>query len=46
MAIREGRTSDGLACCEFQQEVTIGGEKVEALGTACQQADGSWRVAK
>lgn len=41
---REGRTADGRYCREFQQEVTIGGQREEAYGTACQQPDGSWQV--
>ncbi|NBX85643.1 MAG: glycine zipper 2TM domain-containing protein [Proteobacteria bacterium] len=43
-ATREGRTSDGAACREYQQTVTIGGKTEKAYGTACKQADGSWKV--
>ena len=43
-AVRNGTTSDGRQCREFQQQVTIGGSKTEAYGTACQQPDGSWKV--
>lgn len=31
-------------CREYQQTVTIGGQKQQAYGTACRQSDGSWRV--
>ena len=41
---REGHTRDGRYCREFRQEVTIGGRREEAYGTACQQPDGSWQV--
>lgn len=42
--VREGRTSDGSACREYQQTVTIGGKTEKAYGTACKQADGSWKI--
>lgn len=31
-------------CREFQQSVVVGGRSEQAYGTACRQADGSWRV--
>lgn len=43
-AVREGTSSTGLYCREFQQTVTIGGETEEAYGTACQQPDGAWEI--
>jgi surface antigen len=42
--VREGTTSSGLYCREFQQSVRIGGRTEQAYGTACQQPDGSWRM--
>lgn len=42
--VREGRDSSGSACREYQQTVTIGGRTTQAYGTACKQADGSWRI--
>jgi surface antigen len=36
--------SGGGYCREFQNEVTIGGKKENAYGTACRQPDGSWKV--
>lgn len=36
---------NGQYCREYQQTVTIGGETVDAYGTACRQPDGSWKVA-
>ena len=34
----------GQPCREYQQTVTIGGQQQQAYGTACRQADGSWKV--
>lgn len=42
--VREGRDSNGSACREYQQTVTIGGKTEKAYGTACKQADGSWKI--
>ena len=44
VATREGTSSTGRYCREFQQTVTIGGKSEQAYGTACQQPDGSWEV--
>ncbi len=41
---REGRTSSGLPCREYQQSITVGGRTEEAYGTACLQADGAWKI--
>jgi hypothetical protein len=41
---REGTSTSGRYCREFQQTVTIGGRAEQAYGTACQQPDGSWQV--
>lgn len=41
---RDGTSSDGRYCREFQQTVTVGGRKEQAYGTACQQPDGTWQV--
>ena len=43
-AIRDGQTTSGLYCREFQSEVTVGGQKQSAHGTACREPDGSWRI--
>jgi surface antigen len=42
--IRDGRTSNGQYCREFQSVVTVGGERQNAHGTACREPDGSWRI--
>jgi hypothetical protein len=43
-AIREGTTTQGRYCREFQQQVTVGGHAEQAYGTACQQPDGGWEI--
>ncbi len=42
--IRDGTSSSGNYCREFQQTVTIGGKTESAYGTACRQPDGSWQI--
>lgn len=37
-------TNQGVPCREFVQQIVVGGETVQAYGTACRQADGSWRI--
>ncbi len=45
VATREGKSSEtGLTCREYQQSITVGGKTEEAYGTACLQADGSWKI--
>ena len=36
--------TNGTPCREFVQTVSIGGHIEEAYGTACRQADGSWKI--
>jgi hypothetical protein len=43
-AVREGTSTLGRYCREFQQEVTIAGKTEQAYGTACRQPDGTWEV--
>jgi hypothetical protein len=42
--LRDGRSSDGQYCREFQQTVTVGGRSEQAYGVACRQPDGAWRI--
>lgn len=42
--IRDGRSSNGRYCREYQQTVSVGGRQQSAYGTACQQPDGSWEI--
>lgn len=42
--LRDGTSTTGRYCREFQQEVTIGGQGEAAYGTACRNSDGSWEV--
>lgn len=41
---RTSYSEAGQPCREYQQTVTIGGETQQAYGTACRQADSSWRI--
>ena len=44
MPTRTVTRADGTPCREFTTTVMIGGKEEEAYGTACRQADGSWKV--
>lgn len=41
---RDGYTSSGTYCREYQQTVTVGKQTELAYGTACKQADGAWKI--
>ena len=41
---REGANRQGQPCREYQHSITVGGQTEKAYGTACQQADGSWKI--
>ncbi len=38
------RNAEGSTCREYRQTVTIGERTEEADGTACRQADGTWKI--
>lgn len=42
--VREGSSTSGRYCREFQHQVNIAGKKQQAYGVACRQPDGSWEV--
>jgi len=42
--VRDGYANDGAYCREFQQTITVGGQKQQGYGRACQQPDGSWKI--
>lgn len=42
--LRDGTSTTGRYCREFQQEVNIGNKQESAYGTACRNPDGSWEV--
>ena len=42
--VRDGTSSTGAYCREFQQTITVGGQTENAYGTACRQPDGSWKI--
>ena len=44
-AIRDGKEAEtGAYCRKFKTAVSIDGQTEEAVGTACQQPDGSWKI--
>lgn len=42
--VRDGRTSTGAYCREYQQTIYVGGKQQSGYGQACQQPDGTWKV--
>lgn len=42
--VRDGTSSSGRYCREFQQSVTVAGKTQQGYGIACRQPDGSWRI--
>ncbi|CAO3419253.1 RT0821/Lpp0805 family surface protein [Azospirillum doebereinerae] len=41
---RDGYSSAGTYCREYQQTVAVGGKTEMAYGTACKQPDGTWKI--
>jgi len=41
---RTYQLANGQYCREYTQDIVIGGEKHQTHGTACRQADGSWKI--
>jgi surface antigen len=41
---RDGTSADGKQCREYQSTVTVAGKTQQAYGTACLQADGTWKI--
>ncbi len=41
---RTYQAPSGGYCREYQQQITVGGEKQQSYGTACRQPDGSWKI--
>ena len=41
---RDGYSSSGRYCREYQQTIVVGGHEESAYGQACQQPDGSWEI--
>ena len=42
--VRDGTSTSGLYCREFQQTITVSGTTETAYGTACREPDGTWRI--
>lgn len=38
------RSADGLHCRDYEQTITVDGRSEVARGTACREADGTWRI--
>lgn len=43
---RTGTSANGLPCREYQQNITVGGQTQQVVGTACQNGDGTWYVVR
>lgn len=43
---RDGYSSSGRYCREYQQTIVVGGKTQSGYGTACQQPDGTWEIVK
>lgn len=44
MPTRTYQENSGEYCREYQADITVGGEKQQAYGTACRQPDGEWKL--
>ncbi len=42
--VRDGTSTSGLYCREFQQTITVNGRTESAYGTACREPDGTWKI--
>lgn len=42
--VRDGRDASGAYCREYQQTIYVGGKQENGYGTACKQANGSWKI--
>jgi surface antigen len=39
------QANNGQYCREYNQSINVGGKRETAVGTACRQSDGTWKVA-
>ncbi len=44
VATKDGYSSSGKYCREYQQTIYVGGQEETAYGQACRQPDGSWEI--
>ncbi len=42
--IKQGTSTSGRECREFEQTATVDGQSGSGTGTACLQADGHWEI--
>ncbi|MDR3423526.1 MAG: RT0821/Lpp0805 family surface protein [Alphaproteobacteria bacterium] len=45
VAVSDGYADNGAYCREFRQTVAIRGQRKQGYAKACQQPDGSWKIA-
>ena len=43
--VRDGNDSAGRYCREYQQTIYVGGQEETGVGIACEQPDGTWKIA-
>lgn len=41
---RDGYSSSGRYCRQYEQTIYVGGRQETAVGTACQNSDGTWNI--
>jgi surface antigen len=41
---REGQDAAGNPCREYETSITVDGKTERAIGTACKQPDGTWKI--
>jgi len=41
---RTAQLANGQYCREYKQTITVGGEQHQTYGTACREADGTWKI--
>ena len=41
---RDGHSTAGRYCREYEQEIYVAGQREIAVGTACQNSDGTWEI--
>lgn len=42
--VRDGRSNSGSYCREYKSTIYVDGRQEQAVGRACQQADGTWQI--
>jgi surface antigen len=42
--VRTYQSAEGTYCREYQQTITVDGERQQGYGTACRESEGRWRI--